>query len=244
MSTPGSKQSLREEVWTALERSGDERFPGAKGRIPNFAGRDEAASRLFDHLAYEEADRIKINPDSPQTPVRRRALADGKVLYMAVPRLKDRRCFLELDPDAMEGSPSDWKSIQGASEHGRPVHPEEMDPVDLIVTGVVAADAEGHRLGKGGGYSDLEFAVLREFDLVEPDVRILSTLHPEQELEPGRIPRDEEDISLSGYFRPDRSVTVQDPPERPNGINPGELTDEQRESIPILEDVLHGNLSS
>lgn len=244
MSDTESKQSLREVVWAALEESGDERFPGAEGRIPNFTGRDEAASRLFDHPAYEGAERIKVNPDSPQTPVRRRALEDGKVLYMAVPRLRDRRCFLELDPDDMEGSPSDWKSIRGASEHGQPVHPNEMEPVDLIVTGVVATDADGHRLGKGGGYSDLEFAVLREYDLVEPDVSILSTLHPVQELEPGRIPRDDEDISLSGYFRPDRSVTVEDPPARPSGIDPEELTDEQRDSIPILEDVLDGKPAS
>lgn len=238
MSATQTKQSLREDVWDALEESGDDRFPGAQGRIPNFSGRDEAASRLFQHRDYEAAERIKVNPDSPQTPVRERALADGKILYMAVPRLRERRCFLELNPDTMEGTPADWKSIKGASEHGQPVHPEEMEPVDLIVTGVVAADAEGRRLGKGGGYSDLEFAILREYDLVEPDVPVLSTLHPVQELDPGRIPREPEDISLSGYVRPDRDVTVEDPPQRPDGINPGELTDEQRQSIPILEDVL------
>jgi 5-formyltetrahydrofolate cyclo-ligase len=31
---------------------------------------------------------VKANPDAPQLPVRRRALADGKVVYMAVPRLR------------------------------------------------------------------------------------------------------------------------------------------------------------
>jgi 5-formyltetrahydrofolate cyclo-ligase len=30
---------------------------------------------------------VKANPDSPQLPVRQRALEDGKTVYMAVPRL-------------------------------------------------------------------------------------------------------------------------------------------------------------
>jgi 5-formyltetrahydrofolate cyclo-ligase len=116
------KQTLREEIWIALEESGDDRFPGARGRIPNFTGREEAAERLFQQSVYREADRIKINPDSPQTPVREQALRDGKTLYMAVPRLKEHKCFLELDPKSMEGSPSDASSIKGANRHGEPVH--------------------------------------------------------------------------------------------------------------------------
>lgn len=34
----------------------------------------------------------------------------------------------------------------------------------------------GARLGKGGGYSDLEYAMLRELDLVGAEVPIFSTL--------------------------------------------------------------------
>src|SRR5205814_1523062 len=37
-------------------------------------------------LAAAAADRA-VNPDSPQWPVRQRALEDGKVVYMAVPSL-------------------------------------------------------------------------------------------------------------------------------------------------------------
>ncbi len=45
---------------------------------------------------------------------------------MAVPRLRDERCFLELDPRRLDAEPRDAASIRGAAKHGRPVHPHEM----------------------------------------------------------------------------------------------------------------------
>src|SRR5687768_8540494 len=40
------KQLHRERVWARLEDAGAARFPGAKGRIPNFDGAAAAAERL------------------------------------------------------------------------------------------------------------------------------------------------------------------------------------------------------
>jgi 5-formyltetrahydrofolate cyclo-ligase len=50
-------------------------------------GAEQAAARLADLPKWQTARVVNANPDSPQLPVRRRALADGKVVYMAVPRL-------------------------------------------------------------------------------------------------------------------------------------------------------------
>lgn len=232
------RERLRESIWQALEESGDSRFPGAHGRIPNFAGRENAARHLAARAVFEDADHLKVNPDSPQTPVRKTALARGKTLYMAVPKLKDKKCFLELDPARMSGTPEDWCSIRGGHRHGRPVHPDEMPRVDMIVTGAVGVDREGRRLGKGGGYSDLEYAILLERDRVAAEVPIWTTVHPVQELEPGRIPRAPHDITLSGYARPDGCVTVDSPLDRPGGLNPERLDDDQRASIPVLGELL------
>lgn len=232
-----TKQSLREEIWTALEKSGDDLFPGVRGRIPNFKGRESAAEKLLDDPTYLGAETIKINPDSPQTPVREQALRDGKTLYMAVPKLKNRKCFIELDPLRMEASPSDGATLKGAFRHGTPVHPDEMAPVDLIVTGVVGTSPDGHRLGKGGGYSDLEYAILLESGLIDRSVPILSTIHPEQELEEGRIPREVQDITLNGYCLPGAKINVEDPPPRPDGLEPGRLSTEQVEAMPILSEL-------
>jgi hypothetical protein len=40
------KQRVRERIWRTLEIAGAARFPGARGRIPNFRGAEAAAERL------------------------------------------------------------------------------------------------------------------------------------------------------------------------------------------------------
>ena len=66
------------------------RFPSPDGRIPNFVGAEAAADALAATPRVGARPRtIKSNPDSPQLPVRVRALDDGKLVYMAVPRLAE-----------------------------------------------------------------------------------------------------------------------------------------------------------
>jgi 5-formyltetrahydrofolate cyclo-ligase len=93
--------------------------------------------------------------------VRRQALSDGKIVYMAVPRLRTEKCFVEIDPKRVGRRIALAASIKGASKYGRLVSPREMRPIDLIVCGSVAVRRDGTRVGKGGGFADLEYA-LRE----------------------------------------------------------------------------------
>ena len=44
-----TKDRIRREVWKAMDREGVSRFPGAEGRIPNFAGAKLAAEKLAAH---------------------------------------------------------------------------------------------------------------------------------------------------------------------------------------------------
>ena len=95
-----SKDQVRRAVWRAMDREGVSRFPGAEGRIPNFAGAKLAAQKLAAHRLWKRAKVIKANPDSPQTHARRLALEEGKKLVMAVPRLRDQHPFRLSDPEA------------------------------------------------------------------------------------------------------------------------------------------------
>src|SRR5439155_1688129 len=111
---------------------------------------------------------------------RPRALAEGKILYMAVRRLRTEKCFVEIDPQRLGKKAALAASISGACRWGRAVSPREMRPVDLVVCGSVAVGRDGARLGKGGGYCDLEYGLLREEGKVRESTPILTTVHPLQ----------------------------------------------------------------
>ena len=131
------------------------RFPGAAGRIPNFAGAEAAADRLRGMEEWQVAATLKANPDSAQLPVRQRALEDGKVLYMAVPRLPSPEPFFALDPAHLAESPRKAASIGGAARAGKRVALAELSPVDLVVMGSVAASEDGAAGNVGLGRSHI-----------------------------------------------------------------------------------------
>lgn len=231
-----AKAEVREEVWAALSAAKVARFPGARGRIPNFTGAEAAAERLRALDVWRAARTIKANPDSPQWPVRQRALEDGKTVFMAVPRLAEEQPFFLLDPDDLGTSPRAASSIKGASAAGRYVDVEDLDPVDVVVTGCVAVDVTGARLGKGGGFSDLELAVAAAAGLVSQRTVVVTTVHELQVVEPGRIPVTDHDIRLDVIVTPDRVVTVPRDRERAlPTIDWSILTDEKVAAIPLLQ---------
>jgi len=228
------KRALRERVWDELEESGAARFPfPPHGRIPNYKGAEDAAERLTDLDAWKDADVIKSNPDAPQLPVRRRALRAGKTLYMAVPRLSDEKCFLRLDPQEIDDV-DDATTVSGSSEHGVQVGPEAMEPIDLIVSGSVAVNRRGARVGKGEGYSDLEFGVLREFGLVDDGTTTVTTVHEIQVLE-GPVPTTSHDVPIELVFTPERTLETDAPEGKPTGVDWDALGAQRLEEIPVLQ---------
>ncbi|MFC4543841.1 5-formyltetrahydrofolate cyclo-ligase [Halosolutus amylolyticus] len=227
------KEPIRQRIWDELEERGVARFPfPPHGRIPNFAGADRAADRLADQPEWEAAETIKANPDAPQLPVRRRALRDGKTVYMAVPRLADERCFLKLDPDALDDYDA-ATTVSGSSTHGEQVGPEAVEPIDLVVSGSVAVTTDGGRIGKGEGYSDLEYAVLRDLGLVDDGTPVATTVHERQVID-DPVAIGDHDVAMTLVVTTER--TLRPPVERqPTGVDWTLLDGERREEIPVLQ---------
>lgn len=225
------KQELRERIWDNLEDSGEARFPfPPHGRIPNFAGADQAADRLAELPEWDETNAIKANPDAPQRPVRRRALAAGKTVYMAVPRLREADCFIKLD----DVDPDRGSTIGGADELGEQVGPTAVAPIDLIVAGSVAVSRDGGRIGKGEGYSDLEYAVLRELGFVTDETPVATTVHDQQVVDEP-LPLDAHDVPLDVICTPSEVIRTNTPFERPAGIDWTVLDDDRLDEIPVLQ---------
>jgi 5-formyltetrahydrofolate cyclo-ligase len=231
-----AKAALRDEVWAAMAAAGVARFPGAEGRIPNFTGAEAAAERLREKARWATARTVKANPDAPQWPVRQRALEDGKTVYMAVPRLADEHPFFLLDPDHLADPPRKASSIKGASRSARRVSVEELEPVDLVVAGCVAAGEDGARLGKGGGFSDLEFALASEAGLIGPRTVLVTTVHDLQVRPAGVIPTTDHDFRLDLIVTPTRVIEVKRRGRRraAGRIRWDELSEEKIAEIPLL----------
>jgi 5-formyltetrahydrofolate cyclo-ligase len=231
-----AKAQLRAEVWNAMRAAKVARFPGAEGRIPNFVGAEAAAERLRSVAAWQCAHTVKANPDAPQWPVRQRALEDGKTLYMAVPRLAEEKPFFLLDPARLTDSPRQASSIKGASRSAVPVDVADLEPVDLVVAGCVAVGDDGARLGKGGGFSDLELAVAASAGLVDRSMVVVTTVQELQVRPAGAIPTTAHDIHVDVVVTPERVIECPRPRlYRAPALQWGELTDEKIAAIPLLQ---------
>jgi 5-formyltetrahydrofolate cyclo-ligase len=227
------KQAARDHVWDALENEGEARFPfPPHGRIPNFAGAPEAARRLVDHPLLADAETVKVNPDAPQRFVRQALLEAGVEVYVPTPRL--RGGFHRLDPAAIdEVDHEDAAKLSRMDDHSQPASLEEMPEMDAIVAGSVAVTDEGHRAGKGEGYSDLEYAILRE--LGHPPAPVATSVHPLQVVD--EVPREPTDVPLSLIVTPDRVLEVDDPPPPPEGVDWSKLDEERVEGMPVLAEL-------
>jgi 5-formyltetrahydrofolate cyclo-ligase len=227
------KQEARQAVWDRLQSEKLARFPfPPHGRIPNFKGAEQAALRLFQIEPFRSARRIKVNPDAPQRHVRIEALRRGITVFVPTPRL--RAGFRKLDPDKIP--PDEIEAAASLSRGARfagEIALEDLPQLDAIVAGSVAVTRDGRRCGKGEGYSDLEYAILRE--LGHAPVPVATTVHPVQIVE--SLPSDPNDLPLALIVTPDAVIEVEKPPPAPSGIDWQRLDDADLQAMPVLADL-------
>jgi 5-formyltetrahydrofolate cyclo-ligase len=236
------KQRIREQVWARIDHDLEvRRAPGARGRIPNFAGAEQAAERLAQLPEWRQARVVKLNPDSPQLALRARAIEEGKLVYVAVPKLTSDAPFFRLERRGLSVSALEASTIEGAARHGLPTRLEDMQPIDLVVSGTVAVNTLGVRIGKGGGYADLEFALLAELGIVTDATLTATTVHDLQVLDEP-LPETQHDFRVDIIATPTRVLrcrwdnTSEGPaPARPRGIVWDHLDTAKIDAIPALK---------
>lgn len=228
-----NKDETRQVVWDHLQAERVARFPfPPHGRIPNFAGAEQAATRLFELSPWKNAKRLKINPDAPQRPIREEALRRGIKVYVPTPRL--RGGFMLFDPASIP--PDKIRKAAGLTT-GKPwakaVPLKKFPRMDAIVCGSVAVTRRGCRCGKGEGYSDLEYAILRE--LGHPPVPVATTVHRVQILD--EFPRVPTDLPLTMIVTPEKFFRVRPSSKSPGGIDWDRLSEEDFDAMPVLRDL-------
>jgi 5-formyltetrahydrofolate cyclo-ligase len=235
MDVAAEKQRIREAVWRRLDNEGISTFPRpVRGRIPNVRDADAAAEQLAQTPEWQRARVVKVNPDAPQRGVRHRALVQGKRLLMPSPRLREG--FILLDPARLPPNKLFFaSSIKGAFALGMPIGLDALPRIDLLVFGSVAVSPDGDRVGKGEGYAELEFAVLRTLALVPDDVVIATTVHDAQVVD--AIPREDFDVTIDLVCTPSRVIRPHARGARPHGVLWDQLPEERRIEMPILDEL-------
>jgi 5-formyltetrahydrofolate cyclo-ligase len=197
-----AKKLLREEMWRKLETEGVARFPlPCFGHVPNFEGSDVAARNVRPLKEWKGANVVFVNPDFAQQKVREHALLDGKLLVMASPKLKHG--YISVDPAEVRGLESHASTIRGAFSQGKAVALQEIPRLDLVVEGSVAVDLRGNRLGKGGGYGDVE---IRDLKAEFGSLPVVTTVHDVQIVE--NVPFEDKDERVSIIVTPTRVIRV------------------------------------
>ena len=231
-----AKDQLRANIWSALEESGTG-IGKIWDSIPNFVGADIAAEKLSQLSIWQEAKVVKSNPDTPQIPVRYRALRDGKLLYMPVPELAKEFPFVLLDPTQLIAKGVSFEEAarkEGALKYGQPVQFSDMLPMDILVVGCVAVGRDGGRTGKGGGFADLELGIFREVDIIPTHAKLVTTVHDLQVVDDGRLTLQTHDSPLDWIVTPNEVVETYTSYPQPTGVYWDAVLPEQYAAIPFL----------
>lgn len=123
---------------------------------------EDCARQLLNHPAFRNARRIAAylptDGELDTAPLIERAWSLGKQVYLPVllPQGENRLWFARFTPDTRL-----VHNRFGIPEPARAAH-TRIAPLalDLVLTPLVAFDAQGHRLGMGGGFYDRSFAYL------------------------------------------------------------------------------------
>ena len=140
---------------------------------------------------------------------------------------------MELDPARLDTTPAKAATISGAFKNGRLVYVEEMKAIDLVLSGSVAVNRQGVRIGKGGGFADLEYGLAVAAGVVRTTTPVLTTVHAMQILNE-ELPLTHHDVPLDYVVTPEEIIRCGGVFPRPSGIYWDDLDEAKIAQIPLL----------
>jgi len=234
-----NKDSVRERIWRRLEDEALGIGP-VTSRIPNFVGADLAAEMLATLPAYLDAEVVKVNPDPAQAWVRLDALQRGKIVYTPIPELTLGLPFVELDPRDLAERGIRFEAVMFSEafvEACRHVEFDEIPHIDIAVVGSVATTHAGARIGKGGGFADLEFGVFHELGVVDDATTVATTVHDVQVVDDDQIHMLAHDTPLDVIATPTALHRTETQYPVPVGVDWSNVRADQFADIPFLSNL-------
>jgi len=232
------KWAIRKRVWDHLEEHGIAANPRpVHHRIPNFVNAELTARQVEQLPEFRQAKWVKVNPDSPQKEVRATVLRHNKMLLVPQPRLRTG-FFSVLNPALMQPSQYSYAVTQaGVAELGQPIALDDKLSVDMVIIGSVAVNpANGARLGKGEGFAELEYGMLRMMGAIDDDTPVVTCIHDCQLVDD--IPSEKmlcHDVPVDIICTPTQTIRLERTLPKPKGIYWDKLSPQKLASIRILQ---------
>ncbi|WIA34178.1 hypothetical protein OEZ86_012536 [Tetradesmus obliquus] len=244
VAAPGSKEgawkwAIRKKMWDYMEENDIARFPRpVHHRIPNFVDAEKAAARLAQLPEFKAAAVVKVNPDTPQKMVRFEVLSSGKTLLTPQPRLRTG-FFSTLTAASFESNAiMEACTSAGVAKYGSPVGLQQQGlKVDMIVVGSSAVSRNGARLGKGEGFAELEYGILRWMGAIDENTPVVCTIHDcqllEEEIDPAQML--EHDVPVDIIVTPTQVIRTNSGLPKPAGILWHKLSPQKLAQIRVLQ---------
>ncbi|XP_075673371.1 5-formyltetrahydrofolate cyclo-ligase-like protein COG0212 [Castanea sativa] len=234
------KWGIRKRIWDTMEALNIAQNPRpVHHRIPNFVAASTAAKNLSKLKEFGVANCVKVNPDSPQKQVRFLTLSGGKKLLTPQPRL--RTGFFSVLESHMLTPSAIYEACTsvGVAKYGRSIGLDEKIKVDLIVIGSVAVDPKtGARLGKGEGFAELEYGMLRYMGAIDDSTPVVTSVHDCQLVDD--IPVEKlliHDVPVDVICTPTQVIYTNTCISKPQGIYWDKLSPEKLGKIRILREL-------
>lgn len=242
-----ARNLTREKVWSELRNVArpDSRFHYNFAEfIPDYEGGNEAVRRLTELPVFQQAQIIFITPDNNLNRLRQVAINRGLLVIM--PTYSIQRGFLQITRDDVPTGQEVFAStLDGMDQFAKPISLAEiaqLGRLDLLVTGASVITHDGIRFGKGHGFFDLEWAMMREIGVVDEYTPVTAVAHDCQVVELSLQP-DTHDTIIDYIITPTRSIHVSSPYKKPQGINWQILPQEMRLGIPPLQQLYEHNVN-
>lgn len=191
-----SKEEVREYVWRKIEPFS--KFPPPYGRIPNFRGAERACEKLRELEEYWRSECIFSAPDSVLLRLREIVLEDGKTLLAVLPRMSGfvllRRKVKPTIENLKIGERVDFVKLR--------------NKVGIFAQGCVAVDLKGNRIGKGSGFGDKEYEVLRRGGVLKKDALFVVVAHELQVFDDLSYLMKEHDVKADVILTPEIIIRV------------------------------------
>ena len=236
-----SKSTVREHIWLQMERNGLVPYPlPLRGRIPNFYGSKDAAYKLCSTKEFRSATTVKIHPSLNAEPLRYLALKFGKTVLTPPLPGHDFLYYLlnptDIDPEHHKFA----ASKKGFNRLGTPCKLTEIPGVDLVVVASVACTRQGARVGKGKGYGEVEYGILREMELVNRNTPTATIIHDMQVVEEQFLPVESlscHDVPVDIICTPTKVIRTRTNIQKPGKIFWELISDEMMDDIGALKEL-------